>query len=433
MADAKPIIGFLNPQPYMQDAITDMRSRLDVRILSPETWDEGEIKSLADQCTSEGVQAVAGFAQKDAFHHILINERLGNPTISRRAFLYCMNKYLMRTLETDPFWFAPIDPLAESDDEIIAKIAEWPFMLKNTSLSLGRGIFKIKTPDDLRAVLADYRADTDLQDLISFQNEHFSEGIPVNQMPEVVPPFLAEHLVDMNTAIEYCYEGYITAEGEVVHYALTEEVYFANHQALGYLTPPLSLSSEQTAEIEAWVNDYMGKMSDLGYRNQFFNLEFWIMPDGTIALTEINPRAAHSYHYNYLYSFGSSLFEDNLTLVADGGKLPDTPWRKWRDGEDFKYTLIVLITATQTGPVEDILDYDYVAHLEQNEGILIRHTRQRDDILTEGDMTAAGVMLQQLWVSGDTAQELIAKEREIRAKIYRQPQDGCEYPDYWTE
>ncbi|WP_120501031.1 acetyl-CoA carboxylase biotin carboxylase subunit family protein [Roseovarius sp. EL26] len=432
MTTSKPVIGFLNPQAYMQDAIADMRNRLDVRILTPETWDAAEIDDVVTHCQAEGIQAVAGFAQKDAFHHILINERLGNPTISRLAFLYCMNKYLMRTLEADPFWFAPIDPLSESDDDIIAKIAEWPFMLKNTSLSLGRGIFKVKTPDDLRAVLADYRADTALQDLIAFQNETFSKGIPAEQIPPVVPPFIAEHLVDMNTAIEYCYEGYITATGEVVHYALTEEVYFSNHQALGYLTPPLSLSAEQTSQIEAWVNDYMGRMSDLGYHNQFFNLEFWIMPDGTIALTEINPRAAHSYHYNYVYSFGSSLFEDNLSLVADGGKLPDTPWRKWRAGEDHNYTLIVLITAKQTGQVSDILNYAYVDHLEQNEGILIRHTKQRNDTLTAGDMTAAGAMLQQIWITGRTAQELIAKEREIRAKIYLQAQEGSDYPDYWV-
>lgn len=432
MNNTRKVVGFLNPQAYMADAIEDMKSRVDVRILSPKTWDPTEIDAIARSCRDAGIQAVAGFAQKDAFHHILINEKLGNPTVSRLAFLYCMNKYLMRTLEADPFWFAPIDPMSESDEDIIAKIAEWPFMLKNTSLSLGRGIFKIKTPDDLRAVLADYRSDTALQDLIAFQNKAFSEGIPADQMPEVAPPFLAEHLVDMNAAIEYCYEGYITADGEVVHYALTEEVYFSNHQALGYLTPPLSLSSKQTEQIEAWVNDYMGRMSELGYRNQFFNLEFWIMPDGSIALTEINPRAAHSYHYNYLYSFGASLFEDNLNLVASGQKLPDTPWRKWRDGEKHHYTLIVLVTATQLGRVDEILDYSYVDYLEQEEGILIRHTRAREDVLTEGDMTAAGVMLLQMWISGETPQELIAKERGIRSKIYLHPQEGNDYPDYWT-
>lgn len=432
MSQDKPAVGFLNPQPYMARAIDDMRQSLDVQVLSPETWEEGEIAQIAEHCMQAGIKAVAGFAQKDAFHHILINECLGNAVPSRLSFLYCMNKYLMRTLEENGFWFDAIDPLRETDEEIIDKIAEWPFMLKNTSLSLGRGIFKISTPDELRAVLKDYREDIALQDLIAFQNACYADRIAPEDMPPVVPPFIAEHLVDMNTAIEYCYEGYITADGEVVHYALTEEVYFSNHQALGYLTPPRSLSTAQVRQIEDWVNTYMGRLSDLGYRNQFFNLEFWILEDGSIALTEINPRAAHSYHYNYQYSFGTSLYADNLQLARTGEKLSDTPWRKWVDGEAFKYTLIVLITGKQLDQVGKILDYDYVDHLETAERILIRHNRTRDEELAAADMTAAGVMLMQIWVTGDTVDEVIAKEREIRSRIYRQPQSDCEYPSYWT-
>ena len=72
------------------------------------------------------------------------------------AFLYCMNKYLMRKLESFPLWFDWVDPAKETDDQIIAKIKEWPFMLKNTSLSLGRGIFRIKSPDQLRQVWCKY-------------------------------------------------------------------------------------------------------------------------------------------------------------------------------------------------------------------------------------------------------------------------------------
>lgn len=431
MAGHNTAMGFLSPQPYMDQAIAIMREHLDVRLLEPLGWEDDEVEMIVKQCQKQGIAAVAGFAQKDAFHHILINERLGNSAPSRLAFLYCMNKYLMRTLEAEPFWFDAVDPLNESDEQIIARIAEWPFMLKNTSLSLGRGIFKIHDADELREVLQDYRQDTDLQQLIAFQNEHFSKGIEPQDLPDLLPPFIAEHLVDMTETIEYCYEGYVTADGEVVHYALTEEVYFPNHQALGYLTPPLSISVQQAGEIESWATQYMNRLSDLGYRNQFFNLEFWILPGGKIALTEINPRAAHSYHYNYLYSFGTSLFEDNLQLVHTGKRLPDSPWRKWIEGDAYKYTLIVLITGKQLDRVDNILNYDYVDHLKQNENILIRHNRQHDDLLSAQDMTAAGVMLMQLWISGDTPAELIRKEREIRNNIYQQQPEDCVYPDYW--
>lgn len=428
----KPAYGFLSPQPYMALAIEDMNDRITVEVIEAKTWEEAEIDAIAAQCREKGIKSVGGFAQKDAFHHILINEKLGNPVPGRLAFLYCMNKYLMRTLEDNPFYFDYVDPMNESDDDIIAKIKEWPFMLKNTSLSLGRGIFKIETPDDLRTVLKEYREDTALQNLIASQYASYLQGVDAATLPPVVPPFVAESLVDMNKAIEYCYEGYITADGQIVHYALTEEVYFSNHQALGYVTPPISIDAAMADKIEAWVEAYMTKMADLGYRNQFFNLEFWIMPDGAINLVEINPRAAHSYHYNYLYSFGSSLYEDNFRLAAGEPVEGNTPWQKWRKGEQGKFTLIALITAKQTGQVSNILDYDYVRQLEKEEGVLIRHNRQADEVLTDNDMTAAGVMLMQMWLTGDTREDVIRREHEVRASIYKTAQSDAVYPAYWS-
>ena len=427
-------VGFLNPQPYMQPAIERLGTALEVHPIEAHTWQSHEMDRIADDCRRRGIRAVAGFAQKDAFQHILVNERLGNPVPSRVAFFHCMNKYLMRTLEPDPFFFAPVDPLVDSDDEVLARIPdqEWPFMLKNTSLSLGRGIFKIGDADKLRHVLAAYRDDWELQNLLASQNAAYLEGVDPEGLPAHAPPFLAEHYVDNNEATEYCYEGYVTAEGEVVHYGLTEEIYFSDHQALGYLTPPVSIDATVAARIEAWVEDYMRALVDLGYRAQFFNLEFWITPDGSIRLTEINPRAAHSYHYNYWYCYGSSLYGDNLVLAAGGHPGEATPWHCWRNGERGQYTLIVLITGKEPGRVADILDYDYVAQLERDENVLIRHTKGPDDVLWAGDLTAAGVMLQQLWITGETLSQVIAREREIRSRIYRRPQDDVAYPEYWT-
>ena len=177
---SKVAVGFLGPQPYMATALEELRETYDVHVLTPDGWSEQEMDAVAADCRAKGVEAVAGYAQKDAFHHVLINERLGNAVPRRLAFLHCMNKYLMRTLEADAFWFVAIDPLAQSDDEIIDSIAEWPFMLKNTSLSLGRGIYKIKDEDGLRQVLAAYRADTDLQQLIAAQNRRESRRAPKN-------------------------------------------------------------------------------------------------------------------------------------------------------------------------------------------------------------------------------------------------------------
>ena len=250
MSSEKSSYGFLSPQPYMKSAIENMNERINVEVIEAKTWENQEIDNIVATCKEKGIKSVGGFAQKDAFHHILINAKLGNVTPGRTAFLYCMNKYLMRTLEENPFFFDSVDPLNETDEQIISKIKEWPFMLKNTSLSLGRGIYKINNEDELRSVLKNYRADTALQEQIAFQYDAYLEGIDRSTLPTNIPPFIAEHMVDMNTAIEYCYEGYITATGEVVHYALTEEIYFSNHQALGYVTPPISIDSKMAEKLK---------------------------------------------------------------------------------------------------------------------------------------------------------------------------------------
>lgn len=434
-SSASAAAGFLSPQAYMKGAIEDMKANhFDVHALDVKGHGDEELDRIEKYCKENNIAMVGGYAQKDAFHHILINERLGNVVPSKLAFLYCMNKYNMRQLEAHPFWFDCVDPLSETDEEIIAKIPadEWPFMLKNTSLSLGRGIFKIKTEDDLKKALKAYREDTVLQQEIADMMAIFKRGIPEEDLPKNMPPFIAEHMVDINNSIEYCYEGYITPEGKIVHYALTEEVYFKDHSALGYLTPPMTVKPDMAAELEEWVNEYMGEFVKLGYLNQFFNLEFWIMNDTkTIHLTEINPRAAHSYHYNYLYSFGNNLYSDNLILAKGGDPGTDNPWKKWKLGEDFKYTLIILITGGKTGLVSDILDYEYVRVLEEDEGILIRHCKQKDDVITDEDMTAAGVMLQQIWVTGATKEDVIRKEHEVRSKLYLDSEE-VDYPPHWS-
>jgi hypothetical protein len=145
-----------------------------------------------------------------------------------------MNKYLQRTIETNGFWFTDIDPEKNTNEELVAKIPdnEWPFMLKNTSLSLGRGVFRCKTPADMLEIIDMYRADQNLQAEIKYKNDaivcHCSEAEKAELT--IVPPFVGEHMIDLTRGwSEYCYEGFATEDGKNVHYGLTEEVYFMDH------------------------------------------------------------------------------------------------------------------------------------------------------------------------------------------------------------
>ena len=110
-------------------------------------------------------------SQKDSWQHSILNRELGHTSISSLAYLIAMNKYMQRVLEEEAkpvkgtFFFAPVTPETESNEEIAAKIPEneWPIMLKNTSLSLGRGVFRVKNKEKLFAILDEYRANTELQ------------------------------------------------------------------------------------------------------------------------------------------------------------------------------------------------------------------------------------------------------------------------------
>ena len=72
---SKVAVGFLGPQPYMATALEELRETYDVHVLTPDGWSEQEMDAVAADCRAKGVEAVAGYAQKDAFHHVLINER----------------------------------------------------------------------------------------------------------------------------------------------------------------------------------------------------------------------------------------------------------------------------------------------------------------------------------------------------------------------
>ena len=155
---AKPRIGLINPQPYMSKYLEEIKQTWDIVLITPDEGDHSPatMKKWAQFCRDNGLKHVVGLAQKDSWSHCLINRELGNTSISALAYLIAMNKFMQRTIEPHPFWFEACDPMAEADDVLAAKVTnakEWPCMLKNTSLSLGRGVFRIKTPEAMMKIL----------------------------------------------------------------------------------------------------------------------------------------------------------------------------------------------------------------------------------------------------------------------------------------
>jgi hypothetical protein len=461
----RPKIGLLNPQKYMAKYLKEIEDKYDMTYItdiddgskgpgSIIDSSRGSIDRVLAQCKAESLPCVVGLSQKDSWQHSILNRELGHTSISSLAYLIAMNKYMQRVLEEEAkpvkgtFFFAPVTPETESNEEIAAKIPEneWPIMLKNTSLSLGRGVFRVKNKEKLFAILDEYRANTELQAAIKATNdgitEWFSEDdhAKLKALGNLVPPFLLEHCVNLDDGwVEYCYEGCVQEDGTLHHYGFTEELYDSEHAGIGYIHPPFSYKREKIPELEAYLKGYMVHLVERGYLKQFFNVEIWGLnkKDGGIdfCFCEINPRCAHAYHIPYQIAYGTNLWSSNFDLVLENKAPADCPWNHWKQG-DFKVAVQILINVmgSEGKKVSEVLDYKYVDHWEQNNLVeLVRHTKQRDYVLTADDAEAgAGCTLLQIFVKCENHNEAAAYEVAVRDMIYLIKQDTVQ-PDFWLE
>merc|ERR1719313_1000733 len=294
-----PKLGLLNPQKYMMTYLEELKEKYDMTYLTD--IDDGSrgagsiidssrpsIDKILGQCKDAGLPCVVGLAQKDSWQHSILNREMGHVSISSLAYLIAMNKYMQRVLEEEAktekgtFFFAPVTPETETNEQIAAKVPknEWPIMLKNTSLSLGKGVFRVKTPEKLFEILDEYRANKKLQAAIKATNDGITDWFGpedtkrLKAMGEFVPPFLFEHCVNLDDGwVEYCYEGAIQADGTLTHYGFTEELYDSDHAGIAYVTPPMSYPEDKIPELEVYLNGYMAALIKRGYLKQFFNVE----------------------------------------------------------------------------------------------------------------------------------------------------------------
>jgi hypothetical protein len=459
----KAKLGLLNPQKYMTKYLKELESRYDMTYLTD--IDDGSkgpgsiidssrasIDKVLSLCRKKGLPCVVGLAQKDSWQHSILNREMGHTSISSLAYLIAMNKYMQRVLEEEAktekgtFFFAPVTPETETNEQIAAKVPanEWPIMLKNTSLSLGKGVFRVKTPEKLFEILDEYRANKELQAAIKATNDGITDWFSpddtkrLKAMGEFVPPFLFEHCVNLDDGwVEYCYEGAIQADGTLTHYGFTEELYDSDHAGIAYVTPPMSYPEDKIPELEVYLNGYMAALIKRGYLKQFFNVEIWGLVNKAGAIDfcfcEINPRCAHAYHIPYQIAYGTSLWADNFNLVLYDKAPTNTPWKKWIAKENkISCQILINVMGSEGKRVDEILDYSLVDKWESKKMVeLVRHTRQRDYVITSDDAASgAGCTLLQIFVKCTSHNMAAAYEMAIREIIYKIKQDAVQ-PDFW--
>ena len=89
-------------QEYMKGELEELALEYDIVPISPAEgdWSQATIDYWVEYCKEHDVPCVVGFAQKDSWHHPLINAGLGNVTIQPLAYLIAMNKSVLASATT---------------------------------------------------------------------------------------------------------------------------------------------------------------------------------------------------------------------------------------------------------------------------------------------------------------------------------------------
>ena len=349
-AELRPVLGILTPQEYMRQELERLSKEIQIVPVAPGEidWSDETIAHWTQMLKAAGATGVLGLAQKDAWHHALLNRALGKVSLSSLCYLVAMSKFLQRAVVEDlmpDMWFVPIDPQSEEDSaKLAATVPDWPCMFKNTTLSRGDGVYKCDTPAEMIEIIELYRQDEDLQNRIKEMDDgvlrHLDDAdrAKLNELTDGKgpPPFLCEMLIDMTVDwIEYCYEGCVQEDGTHKCYGITEKMYFEDASCFGRVSPPVNLHRSHIAQAEEFVNRVASKFVDVGFRRQFFNLDVWISngrensASPEFLLCELNPRCVHSFQRMYRAAYGNDMYRDNASLVLED-KLPEkTPWDLW--------------------------------------------------------------------------------------------------------
>ena len=466
---SRPVMGIVTPQEYMRGELEALSEEIEIVPVAPGTidWSEETIEHWTNVLKEAGATGVLGLAQKDAWHHALLNRALGKVSLSSLCYLVAMSKFLQRAVVEElmpDMWFVPIDPTLEEDSaKLAATVPEWPCMFKNTTLSRGDGVYKCDTPEEMIEIIELYRKDEDLQNRIKEMDDgvlHRLDDSDRAKLDELTdgngpPPFLGEMLIDMTVDwVEYCYEGSISEDGTHKCYGITEKMYFEDASCFGRVTPPVSLHPAHIDKAETFVNGVASKFVDVGFRRQFFNLDVWISngrdanASPEFLLCELNPRCVHSFQRMYRAAYGSNMYRDNAALVLED-ELPETsPWDRWRAAEARVGCIMFINVKNQvdgaTGQIVvdiegekagDLADYALVNELEEAGVLLqVRRTRTEEHVMTrEEGRSNPGTTLMQLWIEAETHEELAAKEMDLRRRIYKVEQPFSKYPAYWLD
>ena len=239
----------------------------------------------------------------DATGHLaaVLAERLGLPGPGRAAFMRCHDKLASRRIQAEAVpgatpAFAEVDLDAPEGQPPLP----FPFFLKPVSAHLSQLAYKIDSHAEYTAALAEARAHIDAVTAY----DRALEGRTFRTL-------VAEELLD---GLLVTFEGFMCG-GAMTPIGVTDAVMHPNGISFLRFEYPSALP----AEVHAAMAEVAARlMPALGFDRSLFNIEFFVRPDGSVTIVEVNGRMASQFAPLVKAVHGVSSYELQLEIASGG-------------------------------------------------------------------------------------------------------------------
>jgi hypothetical protein len=312
----------------IQSAGLERRYRIHYAGADLDAIDEFDPQAFIEECDSIPADGVVGTKDRSALLAALIAERRGLPGPSPRALTACQFKPTARALEraTVPAStprFALLDGRPPFGP---------PFFVKPVVGRLSQRARRIDDPAEIEL----------LEDVDVYMTRYARIAELAGLHPDAVRGFLAE---EMLSGLEVTYEGYVH-DGRVVTIGVTDSQKYEGTNSFERFEFPSALPAERLRELDDVASRVL---SALGFDGGFFNVEFFVPPEGPARIVEVNGRIASQFWPLVQAVLGRSTYEAMFTLCC--GEDP-----AWERGSLNGVALSYVLRAFEDAYVESVPD-----------------------------------------------------------------------------
>lgn len=269
------------------------------------------LERLAGDPRARAVNGVFGSSDASAHLATHLAARLGLPGPSPEAFMRCHDKLRSRGLQRDavpdatPRFFS-LDPNDDVPDQLPLP---YPVFVKPVSAHLSQLAFAVYDRQELEVALGSAREQLDR--VAAFDEE--LEGRSFHVM-------LVEELLEGRLVT---FEGFMR-RGALTPIGVTDSVLHPN----GISFVRFDYPSELPHDVVGRLGDVAGAlMPALGFDDSLFNIEFFVAPDGTAKIVEVNGRMASQFAPLVRAVHGISTYRIQLELATGGHPTVPEPRR----------------------------------------------------------------------------------------------------------